>query len=116
MALALGDDSLALLNARAALRLIREQHSPQSAHLISTAAELILPLLLAALGGKNKTIRMVHRPSSKDDALSPTHMFLASRIDKATTIEELLDISPLSSAETLGILLDFRDDGFLTVD
>ena len=115
-ALATGDFSLALLGARAALRLAREQDSPQAASIITGSAELLVPVLLQALGGKHRTISLVNGPSSKDNSLSPTHMFLASRIDRATTIEELLDVSPLSNAETLGVLLDFRDEGFLTVD
>jgi hypothetical protein len=47
--------------------------------------------------------------------MSPTHMFLASRIVGKVTIEELLDVSPLPNTETLAILLDFRDSGFLTI-
>ena len=114
-ALAAGDDSLALSGARAALRLARQPDAPNEVNLVVASSEMLVPILLLALGGKDKTISLVHRPSSKDGSLSPTHMFLASRIDRATTIEELLDVSPLSSAETLGILLDFRDEGFLTV-
>ena len=48
--------------------------------------------------------------------MSPEHVFLLSRVDGTTTIEELLDVSPLSTAETLGILLDFRDQGYLGID
>ena len=115
-ALAAGDEHLALLSARAALRLTREEHSPEVASIIARATGVILPILFQALGGQNKTISMRQRPSSKDNWISPTHMFLASRIDGRTTIEELLDVSPLSNADTLGILLDFRDSGFLVVE
>jgi len=38
---------------------------------------------------------------------------LLSRIDGTTTVEELLDVSPLSTAETLGILIDFHEQGLL---
>ena len=48
--------------------------------------------------------------------MSPEHVFLLSRIDGTSTVEELLDVSPLSTAETLGILIDFRDEGYLEID
>jgi hypothetical protein len=115
-ALAAGDEHLALLSARAALRLTRGEHSLEVANLVSNASDVILPILFRALGGENRVISMRQRPSSKDNSMSPTHMFLASRIDGRTTIEELLDVSPLSNADTLGILLDFRDSGFLVVE
>ncbi len=115
-ALAKGDRSLAVQSARAALRLRHEGKSPGTDRLISSATELLLPVLLEALGGKDKTVSLAHKPSSHDGSLSPAHMFLVSRIDQATTIEEILDVSPLPHAETLGILLDFRDEGILAVD
>ncbi len=115
-ALAAGDERRALRSARAALRLMGDGNSSQVTNLISNATDVILLALLQALGGKSKTISMRQRPSSSDNSIGPTHMFLASRIDGPTTIEELLDVSPLSNTETLGILLDFRDAGFLVVD
>jgi len=41
---------------------------------------------------------------------------LLSRIDGTTTVEELLDVSPMSPAETLAILVDFHDQGYLGFD
>ncbi len=115
-ALAVGNEFLALHSVRAALRLMRDAQSPEVAAIISNATDVILPTLLHALGGQDKVISMRYRPSTTDSSINPTHMFLASRIDSPTTIEELLDVSPPSNAETLGILLDFRDKGFLAVD
>jgi serine/threonine protein kinase len=108
-----GDEALALVIARASLRLARERASLEVSEVISKATDSILPVLLRALGGPNETISMLRRPSIKDNSMNPTHMFLASIIDGKTTIEELLDISPLSPADTLCLLLDFRDEGFL---
>jgi serine/threonine protein kinase len=115
-ALAKGAQSLAVQSARAALRLTREAKSQGTERLNSSATQLLLPVLLEALGGKDRTVSLAHKPSSDDGSLSPAHMFLVSRIDQATTVEEIMDVSPLSHAETLGILLDFRDEGVLTVD
>jgi serine/threonine protein kinase len=115
-AAALGDKSLALSRARAALKLIQGENSQEAANLIANANDIILPVLLEALGGQDVAISLRQRPSSSSTSISPTHMFLASRIVDETTIEEILDISHLSKAETLGILLDFRDEGLLSLD
>jgi hypothetical protein len=48
--------------------------------------------------------------------MSPEHLFLLSRIDRTTTVEELIDVSPVSAPETLGILIDFLDEGYLEFD
>jgi hypothetical protein len=32
------------------------------------------------------------------------------------TIDELLDVTPLTAVETLNMLLEFRDQGYLTVE
>ena len=115
-AVALGDKSRAVSGARAAIKLIQGENSQQVATLIASAGDVILPLLLEALGGSEAAISLRQRPSSNSSSISPTHMFLASRIVDKTTVEEIMDISHLSKAETLGILLDFRDEGLLASD
>ncbi len=115
-ALGFGDNGLALVKARAALKLTRGEDSQQAAALVADASEVILPILLNAMGGQDAVISLRQRPSSSSTSISPTHMFLASRIVGKTTIEELLDVSHLSKVETLGILLDFHDEGLLAMD
>jgi len=115
-ALAFGDNGLALVKARAVLKLTQGENSQQAAALVADASDVILPILLDAMGGQDAVISLRQRPSSSSTSISPTHMFLASRIVGKTTIEELLDVSHLSKVETLGILLDFRDEGLLALD
>jgi serine/threonine protein kinase len=115
-AVASGDNRLALVKARAALKLIQGENSQHVANLVAGVSDVILPLLLDALGGPDAAVSLRQRPSSSSTSISPTHMFLASRIVDKTTIEEILDVSHLSKAETLGILLDFRDEGLLSLD
>jgi hypothetical protein len=106
----------ALQSARAALRWMRGELDGPPQHLATEALSLMAPIFLQALGGKHKKVCMSRMPSSSYGSLHSSHMFLVSRIEGPTTIEELLDISPLSEAETLGILLDFSDESMLTVD
>jgi len=110
------NQELALQSARAALRWMRSELDGPPQHLATEALSLMAPIFLQALGGKHKKVCMSRMPSSSYGSLHSSHMFLVSRIEGPTTIEELLDISPLSEAETLGILLDFSDESMLTVD
>jgi hypothetical protein len=48
--------------------------------------------------------------------MSPQHMFLLSRIVNRMTIDELLDITPLSRLDTLSMVLDFQDRGYLSIE
>jgi hypothetical protein len=111
----IGDELRAVAKARAALKAAQGERSPEVQSLICIASDLLRPLLLRSLGGEEKMVALLHPPSSQDTSLSPDQMFLLSRIDGRTTIEELLDVSPLSAPETLGILLDFSDNGLMTV-
>jgi eukaryotic-like serine/threonine-protein kinase len=115
-ALSQGNQESALQSARAALRWIRGELDGPPQHLATEALSLMAPIFLQALGGKHKRVCMSRIPSNSYGSLHSSHMFLVSRIEGPTTIEELLDISPLSEAETLGILLDFSDQSMLTVD
>jgi serine/threonine protein kinase len=111
----IGDEQHAVTKARAALKLAQGDRSHEVQSLICIASDLLHPILLRSLGGQEKMVTLLHPPSSQDTSLSPDQMFLLSRIDGRTTIEELLDVSPLSAPETLGILLDFTDHGFMMV-
>jgi len=111
----IGDELRAVAKARAALKAAQGERSPEVQSLICIASDLLHPILLRSLGGEERMVTLLHPPSSQDKSLSPDQMFLLSRIDGRTTIEELLDVSPLSAPETLGILLDFSDNGFMTV-
>jgi hypothetical protein len=77
-------------------------------------ADELVPILLAALGGSSKTLVLSKcKPTSQDISLSPQHMFLLSCIGNQATVEELLDMTPLGALETLGLVLDFIDQGYV---
>ena len=115
-AVTFGEDQRALAKARIVLQVAQAERSRETRALLSNAAELLRPILLRSLGGLNRKISLAQPDSSRGTSMSPEHLFLLSRIDGTTTVEELLDVSPLSTAETLGILIDFRDQGYLGFD
>ena len=115
-AVTFGEDQRALAKARLAVQMAQAQRQPEAKELLSGASELLRPILLRSLGGSHRRVSLVRSDSRGVPSMSPEHVFLLSRVDGTTTIEELLDVSPLSTAETLGILLDFRDQGYLGID
>ncbi len=116
-AVTFGEEQRALAKARAVLQLVQFERSREAKEMVSNAAELLRPILLRSLGGLGRKVSLTQPSSSRGrPSMSPEHVFLLSRIDGTTTVEELLDVSPLSTAETLGILIDFREQGYLGFD
>jgi len=115
-AVTFGEDQRALAKARVVLQLVQAERSREAKELLSGATELLRPILLRSLGGLHRRISLLQPQSARSSSTSPEHLFLLSRIDGTTTVEELLDVSPLSTAETLGLLVDFRDQGYLDFD
>jgi serine/threonine protein kinase len=116
-AVTFGEEQRALAKARAVLQLAQFERSRDAKEMVANATELLRPILLRSLGGLDRKVTLTQPPSSRGrPSMSPEHVFLLSRIDGTTTIEELLDVSPLSTAETLGILIDFREQGYLGFD
>ncbi len=115
-AVAFGEDQRAVAKARVLLQLAQAERTREANALIAGATDLLGPILLRNLGGRERKVSLQQPQSSRTASMSPQHLFLLSRIDGTTTVEELLDVSPLSTPETLGILLDFRDEGYLAID
>jgi serine/threonine protein kinase len=115
-AVTFGEEQRALSKARRAIQIARNARRHESRELLSDAVDLLRPLLLRALGGSQRRVSIGQSNQVDSSRLSPEHLFLLSRVDGTTTIEELLDTSPLTAAETLGILLDFRDLGCLGIE
>ena len=107
--------ALAVRRARLALGSIQLEPSNTQHPRATEALRMLETLFLRALGGKHKKVCLSGAPSGTRSSLNPTQMFLLSRIEGTTTIEELLDISPLSKVETLDILLSFNDQGLLNI-
>jgi hypothetical protein len=115
-AVTFGEEKRAVYQARHAVKLARNARRQESRELLLNESDLLKPVLLRSLGGSQRRVSIVPGNQVDSSRLSPEHLFLLSRVDGTTTIEELLDTSPLSAAETLGILLDFRDLGCLGIE
>lgn len=113
-AVTFGEEQRAITKAHAALHLVQSERSRETRQVLANAAELLSPIFLRSLGGLDRKVRLTQAPASPTQSpMSPEHVFLLSRIDGTTTVEELVDVSPLSATETLGLLVDFRERGLL---
>jgi hypothetical protein len=55
------------------------------------------------------------RPSAQGD-WTPGHFFLLSRLEQPITVEELLDLSPLTRPETLCFVADLLDRDIVSLN
>jgi serine/threonine protein kinase len=102
--------------ARDMIRRVQTAGSPEESRLLSAEADLLVPVLLRALGGRGKVLLLNDAiPTARDLSMSPHHMFIYSQIADKMTVNDLLDGIPLTAIETLSVLLDFRDSGYLSL-
>lgn len=115
-AVTFGESQRALSKARQAVQLAQLERYRDAKDLLAEATELLRPILLRAVGGLQRRVVARHVQTVRGASLSPEHLFLLSRMEGTLTVEELIDVSPLSAPETLGILLDSRDEGYLVIE
>ncbi|HEY5959105.1 MAG TPA: serine/threonine-protein kinase [Polyangiaceae bacterium] len=109
-AVAFGEPQRALAHARRAVHLARHAAgSSQERGLLVEASSTLELVLLPAVGGLHKKIAIRDGSSAARGDLTPEHFFLISRLESPITVEELLDLSPFSRAETLGFIADLID-------
>jgi serine/threonine protein kinase len=115
-AVAFGENHRAAAQARRAVHLARDCDEKAARHCLAEATSLLEPLLVAQLGGMNRTVALINSRVSSQGDWTPAHFFLLSRIEQPATLEELLDISPLSRPETLCFITELSAQGIVRVD
>jgi hypothetical protein len=110
-----GNHERCLEQARNMIRRVQTAGSPEESRALCAQGDLLVPVLLRALGGPGKILILNDAiPTARDMSMSPHHMFIYSQIVDKMTVNELLDGTPLTAIETLSVLLDFRDRGYLS--
>jgi eukaryotic-like serine/threonine-protein kinase len=114
-AVAFGEQQRALNQARRAVHLARACNEREARSALVEASRLLELVLLPPLGGVQKKVSLRNAcPSSQGD-WTPGHFFLLSRLEQPSTIEELLDLSPLSRPETLCFIADLLAQEIVSV-
>jgi serine/threonine-protein kinase len=114
-ALGLGDLNLAVNYAESALRVAEGFDSTEARRLVDTEEMLVDHIFETRLGSLQHRVNLKDVPSNQDSRVSPEQAFLLSRVDGGVTVEEVLDLSPLSRRDTLRLLIEMLRDGLVTV-
>ncbi len=110
---AFGETSRLLAQCRRATRLARYCGAPQARELLAKAADFLEAPLLDALGGRSRRVELLSMPSADSHGLGPEHLYILTRLDGPLTVDELLQLSPLSTPETLCLILELSSAGAL---
>jgi len=114
-ALGLGDLNLAVAYAESALRVAEGFDSVEAQLLIDSEGLLIDHIFETRIGSFEQRLSLVGVPSSLGSRVSPEQAFLLSRLDGGATVEEVLDLSPMSRRDTLRLLLGMVRDGIVAL-
>lgn len=115
-AVAFGEQQRALTQARRAVRLARACDAREARAILVDASSILELVLLPPLGGIQRKLTLCNaRPSAQGD-WTPGHFFLLSRLEQPITLEELLDLSPLSRPETLCFVADLLDRDIVSLN
>jgi len=115
-AVSFGEHHRAATQARKVVRLARDCEERQARHCLSEATSLLEPLLMPQVGGSHRKVTLINSRVSSQGDWTPAHFFLLSRIEQPATIDELLDISPLTRPETLCFIADLSGQGIVRIE
>ncbi|MEI9949302.1 MAG: serine/threonine-protein kinase [Pseudomonadota bacterium] len=114
-ALGLGDLNLAVAYAESAMRLAESFDTSEARLLVDGESMLIDHIFETRIGSLQQRLNVVGVPSNLDSRVSPEQAFLLSRLDGGASVEEVLDLSPLSRSDTLRQLLSLMRDGLIAI-
>jgi serine/threonine protein kinase len=114
-ALGLGDLNLAVAYAESAIRLAEMFDTSEAQLLVDAESMLIDHIFETRIGSLRQRLSVVSVPSNLDSRVSPEQAFLLSRLDGGASVEEVLDLSPLSRHDTLRQLLALLRDGLIAL-
>jgi serine/threonine protein kinase len=115
-AVSFGEQQRAATQAFRAVHMARDCDEKSARLCLSEASNLLEPLLIPQVGGIHRKVALINTRVSSQGDWTPAHFFLLSRIEQPATVEELLDISPLSRPETLCFIADLSAQGIVRVE
>jgi serine/threonine protein kinase len=112
--LGLDNLELAVSCAESAFEIAQLTNNPAVKELLSKNATLLARIFERRLGGLRSTI-LVLGGSAQGMPLTPEQAYLLSRLDGGLSIEEALDLSPMSRELTLGHLVSMMRTGHISL-
>ena len=106
---------MAVAYAESAMRLADSFGTNEACLLVDAESMLIDHIFETRIGSLRQRLSVVGAPSNMDSRVSPEQAFLLSRLDGGVSVEEVLDLSPLSRRDTLRRLLALVRDGLVAI-
>ena len=95
---------------------VAESFDTSEARLLVEAESMLIDHIFETrIGSLEQRLTVISVPSSMDSRVSPEQAFLLSRLDGGVSVEEVLDLSPLSRRDTLRLLLALMRDGLVAI-
>lgn len=110
--LGLDNLELAVSCAESALDIAQSIHNEEVNAIVTKNARLFRQIFERRLGKLTRTITVSSSPSTSGH-LSPQQAFLLSRLEGGLSVEEAIDLSPLSRERTLGQLVSLMRQGHI---
>jgi tRNA A-37 threonylcarbamoyl transferase component Bud32 len=112
----LGDIELAVNHAEKALLVAEALGSPEVSSQLDTSRTLLSAIFEARLGPLSRRMIVIAPTSHKKLRVSPEQAFLLSRVDGGATLDEAIDLSPLSRQKTLRLLVSMLRQGLIATE
>ncbi len=111
-----GDIELAVNNAETALLVADALASPEASARLESARTLLSSIFEARIGPLSRRMVVLAPASNKKLRVSPEQAFLLSRVDGGVTLDEAIDLSPLSRQKTLRLLVSMLRQGLIAAE
>jgi len=111
-----GDIELAVNNAETALLVADALASPEAGARLESSRTLLSAIFEARLGSLSRRMVVLAPASNKKLRVSPEQAFLLSRVDGGVTLDEAIDLSPLSRQKTLRLLVSMLRQGLIAAE
>jgi serine/threonine-protein kinase len=112
----MGDIEMAVNSAETALLVADALASPEAAARLDASRTLLSAIFEARLGPLTRRMVVLSPASNKKLRVSPEQAFLLSRVDGGVTLDEAIDLSPLSRQKTLRLLVSMLRQGLIAAE
>jgi serine/threonine protein kinase len=112
----MGDIELAVNNAETALMVADALNTPEAQARVETSRTLLNAIFESRLGSLSQRMVVLSPTSNKKLRVSPEQAFLLSRVDGGVTLDEAIDLSPLTRQKTLRLLVSMMRQGLIAAE
>lgn len=113
--LAFAESTEAYLAAHAVMRAAFSRDRGKAREIVQASAKVLEAIFEQRLRGPRGRILLRQLPDLADAEIAPQQVYLLTRLEDSSTLDEVLDLSPLSRLETMWLLAGCLDNGLIGV-